>query len=202
MGKGSPYRFEENRFTTMHYRFYAYNRYKQSPKDLYPKWKQDIQVDYQHTPFTEETNDQFSVQTHLCFPGFVRHQSLVLYGGYSQNHIDNYKFSLLIAIPRGYSDLQAEKMEVLKADYAFPIAYPDMDWQGVMYLKRIYAHAFYDFMRAENTGSYENYASTGMELYTDWNFFSWFPNVSIGLRWSYALNREAQTVDFLFGINF
>jgi hypothetical protein len=202
MGADSPYQFKEDRITTMHYRFYAYNQYIRSRKDLYPKWGQNLQVDFQNTPFSDNPSRQFSVQGHLYFPGFIRHQSLVLYGGYENQGQGDYAFSSLLSIPRGFSDIYEGQMAVVKADYAFPIAYPDMDWQGAMYLKRIYAHVFYDFMRGEKSGNYTNYASTGLELYTDWHFFGWFPNISLGMRWSYALSRDANTFDFLTGINF
>ncbi len=202
MGAGYPYRFKEDRVTTMHYQFYAYNQLKQSAKDLYPKWGQNIQIDYENTPFAASPSNQFAIQSHFYFPGFVRHQSIVLYAGYNSQQHGNYSFGTLVSIPRGYSGIYEDKMAVFKADYAFPIAYPDMDWQGVMYLKRIYGHAFYDFLRGETSGVVSDYTSTGLELYTDWNFLSFFPNVSVGLRWSYAINHDAQTFDFLFGINF
>ena len=202
MGAGYPYKFKENRVTTMHYQIYAYNQLKQSAKDIYPKWGQNIQIDYENTPFADNPGNQFAMQGHLYFPGFIRHQSIVLYAGYDKQQRGNYSFSTIVNIPRGYSGIYEDQMKVFKADYVFPIVYPDMDWQGVMYLKRIYGHAFYDFLRGETSGVVSNYTSTGLELYTDWNFLSFFPNVSVGLRWSYAINRKAQTFDFLFGINF
>ncbi len=202
MGAGYPYRFKENSVTTLRYQLYAYNQYKRSAKDLFPQWGQNIQIDYENTPFSDNPGSQFAVQSHLYFPGFVRHQGLELYLGYDKQQRGSYSFSTLVSIPRGYANIYDDKMTVFKADYAFPILYPDMDWQGAMYLKRIYGHVFYDFMRGQKSGTVSDYSSTGLELYTDWNFLSFFPNVSLGLRWSYAINRNAQTLDFLFGINF
>ncbi len=202
MGTGSAYKFKQNHITTMQYEFYAYNQYKRSPKDIFPKWGQDIQVDFENTPFLDHPSSQFAVQGHLYFPGFFRHQGLAVYLGYDNFDQGSYNFSRLVAIPRGYNNIFEERSTIIKTDYAFPIAYPDMDWQGVMYLKRIYAHAFYDFMRGETNSAITDYSSAGLELYTDWNFLSFFPNVSLGLRWSYALSRKAQTFDFLMGINF
>jgi len=202
MGAGYSYKFKEDRITTMRYELYVYNQLKQSPKDIYPKWGQNIQIDYENTPFSNNPGYQFAIQSHLYFPGFVRHQSVVLYIGYDKQQHGSYSFSTITGIPRGYSGIYEDRMTVLKTDYVFPIAYPDMDWQGVMYLKRIYGHAFYDFLRGETSGVVSDYTSAGLELYTDWHFLSFFPRVSLGLRWSYAFNREANTFDFLFGINF
>ena len=202
MGEGYPYEFKQKTLVTMHYQLYAYNQYKRSAKDLYPKWGQNLQVDFQNTPFLENPTRQFAIQGHFYLPGFMRHQSLVLYGGYENEGQGDYAFSALIDIPRGYSDIFGDRMAVLKTDYAFPIAYPDMDWQGVMYLKRIYAHLFYDFLRGETSGVSSIYSSAGAELYTDWNFLSFFPNVVLGVRWSYAINHDAQTFHFLIGINY
>ena len=202
MGEGYPYEFKQKTLVTMHYQLYAYNQYKSSAKDLYPKWGQNLQVDFQNTPFLDNPTQQFAIQGHFYLPGFIRHQSLVLYGGYENEGQGDYAFSALVDIPRGYSDVFEDKMAVLKTDYAFPIAYPDMDWQGVMYLKRIYAHLFYDFLHGETSGVSSIYSSVGAELYTDWNFLSFFPNVVLGVRWSYAINHDAQTFHFLIGINY
>lgn len=202
MGAGYPYKFKEDRVTTMHYELYAYNLYKRSTKDLYPKWGQVIRIDYQNTPFSDNPGNQFAVQSHFYVPGFVRHQGLALYFGYDKRVRGNYSFSTLVDIPRGYANIYEDKMTIFKTDYAFPIAYPDMNWQGAMYLKRIYAHAFYDFMRGETAGVDTDYTSTGLELYTDWNFLSFFPNVMLGLRWSYCINQDSQTFDLLFRISF
>jgi len=202
MNDGYPYEFNEDHIHTMLYEFYAYNQYKRSVKDIYPQWGQDIRIDYENTPFLDSPSNQFAVQSNLYFPGIIRHQSLVLYLGYNRQDYGDYVFSTLVSIPRGYSGIYEDDMKVLKADYVFPIAYPDMDWQGAMYLKRIYGHVFYDFLRGETSGVVIDYTSTGLELYTDWHFLGFFPQVSLGIRWAYAINRDAQTFDFLFGINF
>jgi len=89
-------------------------------------------------------------------------------------------------------------MKVFSADYAIPLAYPDLNWQGVAYLKRLYAHLFYDYLI---TGKGDYYRSTGVELYSDWNFLSLFPNVTVGVRWSYT-KEKTNRFEFLYNINF
>ncbi len=194
--------FQDDRIVTMRYQLHLYNRYKRSAKDLYPKWGQDFRIEYENTPFLDQSTQQFAVQGSFYFPGFIRHQSLTVYGGYDEQHRTDYYFSTLVDIPRGYSDIFDDKMAVFKTDYVFPIAYPDMDWQGVMYLKRIYGQVFYDYMRGETAGKVHYYASVGTELHTDWHFLGWFPTVTLGLRYSYAINRKAHVFDFLIRMRF
>ncbi len=202
MRPGSQFEFKENHLTTLHYTLSAYNQIKRSPKDLYPQWGQDIRIDFEHTPFLDNPSNQWAMQGHLYFPGFIRHQSLLLYGGYDKLHEGVYRFSSLIATPRGYSGIFDDQMTVLKTDYAFPIAYPDLDLQGAMYLKRIYAQLFYDVLWGETSGKRSRYSGIGAELNTDWNFLGLFPNIKIGLRYTYAIDRSTHVIDFLIGINF
>ncbi len=199
---GTPFELIENRLTSLQYDFYAYNQYKRSPKDLYPKWGQDIRIDYEHTPFADNPSEQFSAQAHLYFPGFIRHQSVVIYGGYNRQHQGDYAFSTLIEIPRGYSGIYEDNMVSLKTDYAFPIAYPDMDWEGAMYLKRISGHLFYDYLLGKTGGKTTRYSGVGAELHTQWNLLGTFPNVQMGLRYTYAIDRKTHVIDFLISMNF
>lgn len=200
MAPGSQYHFTKPQINTLSFQLYGYRYFKSSPKDLYPKWGQTILLTYQNTPFTSQKSSQFTVQTRFYFPGIINHQGLSLYFGFENQGNGNYPFSNLVSVPRGYSGLFFNKYVSLKADYAFPIAYPDWDLQGAFYLKRIYSHAFYDYLKNLNTNA--SFSSLGLELYTEWNFVSLFPAVTLGLRWNYLKTKNSSTFDFLFGINF
>jgi hypothetical protein len=193
--------FKENSLTVPLYRFYAYNQYKMSPKDLYPHWGQGIDILYRNTPFSDSVSSQFAATGWLYFPGFVKHQGFRIYGGYQKSISGNYSFSNFVAIPRGYQNVYLPEYFSIRSDYAFPIAYPDLDVPGLFYLKRIYSKVFYDYLQGPHQGSVIDLSSTGIELFTDWHFLSTLLNFNLGVRVSHRFYDDEQRAEFLFGVN-
>jgi hypothetical protein len=202
MDPSSELEFREDRTTIPTYRLFAYNQYKTSPKDLFPKWGQNIDLIYRNTPLSDSISSQLALIGSVFFPGFIKHQGLRIYGGYQKTMNGNYTFSNILAIPRGYSNLSFPEYTSMRADYAFPIAYPDWNIPSFFYLKRIYAHLFYDALAGTTTDDLTyNYMSTGFELYTDWNFLSQLVNFRLGVRMSHRFWDSEQRWEFLFGID-
>ncbi len=193
-------RFRETSITSPNYRFYAYNQYKTSPKDIYPLWGQSIDLVFRHTPFSEDVSNQLGMSGWLFFPGIVPHHGIRIYGGYQKTETGNYSFSNLVAIPRGYNNITFPEYFSIRSDYAFPIAYPDWNIPGFFYLKRIYSKVFYDIMKGSHAGESLDLSSTGLELYTDWNFLSVIANFNLGVRLTHRFYDEEQRVEFLFGV--
>jgi len=200
MDPASGFSFKEDRLTVPIYRIYAYNQYKMSPKDIYPHWGQSIDLIFRNTPLSDSISSQLALTGWLYFPGFVRHQGFRVYGGYQSTTTGNYSFSNILAIPRGYSNLSYPEYFTIRTDFAFPIAYPDLNVPGLFYLKRIYAKVFYDYLQGYDAGNIEDISSTGAELYTDWNFLSVLVNFNLGVRYSYRFNDNSGRFEFLFGI--
>ncbi|MBN2614645.1 MAG: PD40 domain-containing protein [Bacteroidales bacterium] len=185
---------------TLTYQFYCYNYLKKSLRDIYPRWGQTLLASYRHTPFQSIRETQTTVQSSLYFPGILKHQGISLYGGYEHKNSDNF-FQNIIPVPRGYANLYYTNYYTLRTDYVLPVAYPDWNVQGASYLKRIYANVFYDFMKSQQPRS-NQFSSTGLAVFTDWNFLSLFPDVSLGVRWNYRINQKSSTFDFLFNVTF
>lgn len=195
--------FKENSITAPYYRFYAYNQLKRSAKDIYPKWGQTIDLIYRDTPFSKYVNSQLGLTAWFYFPGIWRHQGIRIYGGFQKLVTGSYSFSNFVALPRGYSDIYDEKYFTLRSDYAFPVAYPDLDIPGVFYLKRIYAKLFYDYMHGTiSSGKLHDLSSFGAEVYTDWHFLSVLVNFNLGLRVSHRVEDNSQFYEFLFGFSY
>jgi hypothetical protein len=201
MDKNSAYEFKETRFTSPIYQFYAYNQYKRSIKDLYPKWGQNINLIYRHTPWSDTTNSQLAITGILYFPGIIRHQGIKVYGGYQKTESGSYSYSNLVAVPRGYSNLNYPEYFSVRSDYAFPIAYPDWNVPGAFYLKRIYSKIFYDYMQGYQGSQVADLSSAGVEVYTEWNFFSILVNVELGFRFANLFPDKTQSYEFLFGFS-
>jgi len=195
--------FKENDFTVPLYRFYAYNQYKRSVRDIYPKWGQNIDLLYRDTPFSEYVNSQAGLTAWFYFPGFIHHQGIRIYGGYQKTVTGNYSFSNFVAIPRGYSNIFYPEYYSIRSDYAFPIAYPDLNVPSVFYLKRIYSKLFYDYLQGtDKDGVVNKLSSLGAEVYTDWHFLSILVNVNLGLRVSHRFYDGTQFYEFLFGFSY
>jgi len=191
----------EDRFTSPLYQLYAYNQHKTSRKDLYPKWGQIINLVYRHTPWAEKVNSQLALIGYLYFPGFINHQGIKIYGGYQKTVKGNYSYNNLLAVPRGYSNVSYPEYFSIRSDYVFPIAYPDWNVPGAFYLKRIYSKIFYDYMQGYVHGKMTDLSSTGVEVYTDWNFLSILVDVELGFRFSQLIPDNNQRFEFLFGFS-
>lgn len=202
MDKDISVDFPENNFTIPVYRFYAYNQYKRSTKDIYPKWGQTIDLLYRDTPFSEFSNSQAGLSAWFYFPGFIRHQGIRVYSGYQKTATWNYSFSNFVAVPRGYSDIFYKEYYSIRSDYAFPVAYPDWNLPSVFYLKRIYSKLFYDYLHGYDNGKFIELSSTGLEIYSDWHFLSILLNINLGIRVSYRFKDGTQFYEFLFGFSY
>ena len=201
MDPASGFEFKEDQVTVPNYRLYAYNQYKMSPKDIYPHWGQSIDLLYRHTPLSDSISSQLGLAGWLYFPGFVRHQGFRIYGGYQKTETGGYSFSNFVSIPRGYSNVSYPEYFTIRSDFAFPIAYPDLNVPGFFYLKRIYSKLFYDYMQGYENDQIYDLSSAGVELYTDWNFLSILINFRLGVRASHRFEDGTQRYEFLFGLS-
>ncbi len=202
MVKGSRYKFKVNRFTIPVYRLFAYNRYKRSRKDIYPKWGQNIDLIFRNTIFSDSSSNQLGLTGWFYFPGIVLHQGLEIYAGYQKTVTGDYSFNNLVAVPRGYTDISYPEYFSVRTNYAIPIAYPDWNVPGFFYLKRIYTILFYDYLRGYKNGDTDNLSSTGIDLYTDWNFLSIPVNFRLGVRGARLFRDNTQKFSFLFGVEY
>ncbi len=202
MDKDVQVQFKEDQITSLTYRFYGYIQYKRSQRDLFPRWGQTVQATFRHTPFSEYTNQQLALTSVSYFPGLFSHHGIRAYIGYQQSAGNSFTYGNLVSTPRGYSGLYMTEFQVLKADYAFPVAYPDWDIPSIMYLKRISSHLFYDIASGIADQQNKTVSSTGVELYTDWHFLGLLPEIKLGVRGIYLLEQQSTEMEFLFGFSF
>ncbi len=201
MNKDSDYKFNTDQFTSLTYQFYTYNILKRSVRDIFPKWGQNFTAVYRHTPFGQSKNQQFFASTNLYFPGFARHHGFKVYAAYQNTDTQNYPYSSLLSIPRGYNNIYIEEMMSFKIDYAFPVIYPDLAIPSVVYLKRVYSHLYFDFINDLHHADWSSHESTGIELYTDWHFLGLPAVFTLGGRYSYKFD-SGNSWEFLFGLGY
>jgi hypothetical protein len=89
----------------------------------------------------------------------------------------------------------------LKADYVFPIAYPDLNLPTVFLLQRLRGGFFGDYFMGRGNQPDTELTSVGLEFYSDWFFLNIPFPVSLGARVNYLPMGGNFGIEFLFDIN-
>ena len=188
---------------TLDYRLYAYRTLKTSRRDIFPAWGQILVLNFRNAPFENDITDYIlSGEGYLYFPGLMKHHGLRLYLGAQKTLRNRYIFSNIISNPREYHGISASELYSFKADYAIPLAYPDLSLGSIIYLKRIKSKLFYDYAIAETKDQINYFNSAGIELTADMHVFRFISPIEIGVRSSYLIRKEELKFELLFGVNF
>lgn len=197
-----PLDFTQKSLNTLTYSAYFYNQARLSQRDIYPAWGQVIQAVFRHTPFTPNVSSQFYTGLSLFFPGLIRHHGIKWYGAFQMQTKDDSQFASIAAYPRGYQNLTFDQVFSFRTDYVMPLWYPEWNWQTVLYVKRIRAALFVDYLSGSHHGYSTSLASAGLELHADWHLLNVPAPLDIGLRLIYRDATGDLVPEFLFGINF
>jgi len=163
-------------FKRFNYRVYFSSLKKQAIKDVRPRFGFVADLNFENAPFNRNNlGSLFSGDFSLYLPGIgINHSLLIKHSDQKQN-LERYFFSNKIIFPRGYYNYYSEMFRSISFDYLMPIAYPDVAFGSIAYLKRISINAFYDLAKNEyptrtNTQT-DVMKSFGLEIYTDFKFF-------------------------------
>ncbi len=203
-------------YHALSYRIYFYNLLHQSNQSIMPKWGQQFDVIYRHTPFSGSDLGSLSgIQSVLYFPGFSNNDGFKIYQGFQDKSFtsSSYNFSNVVRVPRGFYGYQNNKMYSLAADYKFPVFYPDFSIGKLAYIKRVKSSFFYDYAwlsmptQDKNGTIYPNshemkMKSVGLELTSDLHVLRFFAPIEIGFRSVYRPDYQDFQVNLLFSINF
>jgi hypothetical protein len=197
------------------YRFYLYNILRQSVQVIQPKWGQQFDFIYRHTPFGGGDFGTLSgIQSVLYFPAFGDNSGLRIYQGYQVKNITpSYSFSNFVRFPRGFQAYENNKMYSLAADYKIPLFYPDINFGKLFYIKRIKTALFYDWAWLSVPVADENGAislnaremrlrSYGVEITSDFHVLRFFAPIELGFRSVYRPEYSDFQFNVLFSINF
>lgn len=158
--------------------------------------------------------NKFSSDITVYLPGVSKNHNIRIRGAFQSENLKNkYKYSDFYIYPRGYSTPLSDQFKSIHFNYGIPVAYPDIGFGGLIYVKRIKANLFYDYGVGElknNNFKPElnsvNYKSTGVELLFDNEYFNVLP-ISAGLRYSHLLdnniwgNNSKNKFQFILGTN-
>ncbi len=201
MEEGIKLDFREKISHSFSYSLYFYSFYKSSLRDLIPPWGLSVRSVYQHALSDIEPANQYYVGANVYMPGIAKHHGMRLYAAFEEQKRGMVEFGHYISFPRGFTSLFFDQNLSFKADYMFPILYPDMNIPTVLYLKRISGGLFTDVFQGSFNQSSSNLVSSGLELYSDWHFLNFPFPVTLGGRLSRLNNDGKFVAEFLFGIN-
>ena len=173
-----------------------------APRDLAPKWGQNIGITYRHLPLDNLLNgENLYVRSVFYFPGVINNHSLTISANW-QNNSGVYNFDIDLPRASGFANLAPLNLisNTLLIDYRFPIAYPDLELGPLAYIKRIKGGFFTDF---ENIAEGNKFHTFGAELRADMNLLRYFlPNFDLGGRIIFSNQNSNRSPVFEFGINF
>lgn len=193
--------FKSNYLITPIYSLVAFNKYKTSLKDIYPRWNQSLMLQFENSPFNGNSNTILGAQIFMCFPGVKKNQGISLYCGYQNKKSNFYSFTDIISYPKGYSEIFINKALSYAANYYLPLIYPDKSLGSILYIKRVKTSLFYNqAFDLENTYG-PSYKSAGFDLTMDFHFLNIMIPMDAGIRVVYLFENKKLRPEFIFAIN-
>jgi len=202
MDESIPVTFDHENIISAFYSLIASNEKKTSQRDIYPRWSQLLELNYNNTPFESSPNSIFAAQLTMDFPGIGRHHGLRFYGGYQKRIEDFYPFSDFIIYPRGYTDIKRDEIYSFSAMYTMPLFYPEWQVGHLLYFKRFKTTVFYDFAKSTDDLQPRLFSSVGLDLTSDFSFLNFIAPLDAGLRSIYIPDTGKVKFEILFSLNF
>ena len=211
----TPDNFYSGNYHALTYRFNYYHLLHQSRQNLMPRWGQQIDLIYRHTPLAGNSLGTIAgIQSVLYFPGLSKNNGIKIYQGYQQKSFtQRSSFSNFVHFPRGFQSINNNKLYSIAADYVMPLVYPDVSIGKLVYVKRIKSSLFYDYASLSvpivdaNHRIIPNHHqiemnSLGIELTSDLHILRFFAPLEMGVRSIYLPGSGTFRFDLLFSIDF
>jgi hypothetical protein len=192
------------------YRFFASSYLRMGRKEILPRLGFSTRAGYRHAPFQGYNfGHQRFFDLTLYLPGLLKHQSFKLTLSTQNQEAERYLFTNDIPLPRGYRDLLGLDMKKLGVDYGFPIVYPDLNIEPMVYIKRIRGNLWGDFLRGsdmliddpEPALADRDYYSYGADVLFDVHVLRFMFPFSMGARIAYLPQTGSWKPEFLFTID-
>jgi hypothetical protein len=204
-------------------RIYFSNYNYSSYRDIFPRWAQSFDLNYSFAPFDRNIyGSAASLKSAFYFPGFFKNNGIrIRYEREKQSPV-KFMFSNRVSFPRGYKNFKSKDFDFFSADYVLPLFYPDMNISSLLYLKRIRAGLFYDYVSGPRNSFYsvtsngltslfsytladqfkkESLKSFGFEILTDFHILRIPYLISGGVQTSWKKLNEKPSFELLFNID-
>lgn len=196
----------------MHFRMYLSIYKRLSHRDLYPRLGSFLAISYTNTPLNKnQFGELYTLELNLFFPGIGAHHHLFINTGLQKQFLQDYYLPLnRLSFPRGYSSSVSRFLSVFAVNYAFPLFYPDLSIESILYVKRIKTNLFFDYLYGIDVVEYRqegnirytgNYHSLGIELTADFHPLRFIFPISAGIRIGYMPLKKEEFIGFLININ-
>ncbi len=193
----------------LNYQLFFTSYLRTNKRDILPRLGFTAIAFYQHAPFDKPIfGDIFSYSGSLNVPGPLRHQTIKLKYSHQIQHPGAYWYNNSIAIPRGTFGLLGKDITMFSLDYTLPLLYPDLSIEPLIYLKRIRANIWGDYLvgKEMNAGSGnpledQVHSSYGFDLLFDFHPIRMFFPFAMGGRFAYLPGTKELNVEFLFNID-
>lgn len=191
-------------------RLYFFTYQRTAYRDLQPRFGLILDLKSISAPFEDEQRGSASgFRTTVYLPGIIRNHGLKLKAEWQNQKPERYLFGNQITFARGYDPLISMRLEKYSLDYSLPLLYPDLSMEGILYVKRLRANLYVDYLYGEDmrlftedgpTSITGSYLSSGIELNFDYHILrSLFP-ISSGVRAGYLENTGEFRFEFLFNV--
>ena len=202
--KTTPGSFVTGSVNTLDYRLYAYNYILSNYQDMFPRWGQNVDITFRHSPFgNHSTGAILGAETNLYFPGFLRHHGIWFYGGYQRRwdqFLYGYQYANLISYPAGIEQAYDEQLISLAANYKFPFLRIDASLGSIVYIKRFRLNLFYDWANGWGQNYNHTYQSAGFELTSDLHILRFLAPFELGLQGAFLTGENHWVWRFLWAI--
>jgi hypothetical protein len=215
-------------------RVYFSNYQRSAIRDIHPKWAQTLDFSYSYYPFDRDIyGDVLSARTAFYFPGLMKNHGFKLRLETEKQNPEKFVLGNRVSFARGYIgartwnddkyyyNIISKELQFGSVDYFMPLAYPDFNLAGILYLTRIRTDFFYDFTRGtdnyvfvsdinslgkrvistENHNYSETFKSFGVQLMTDFYVFRIPFMISSGIEASWRALGEYPYVKLLLNID-
>jgi hypothetical protein len=215
-------------------RLYFSNYQRSAFRDIYPKWAQILDVSYSDYPFDSEIyGDIFTAKTIFYFPGFIKNHGFKLKLEAEKQNPEKFVLGNRASFARGYIGIRtwydepfykniiSQELQTGSLDYFMPLAYPDFNLAGFLYMTRIRTDFFYDFTRGTNNYVFvsdinslgirevtmakhdytETFRSFGVQLMADYYVFRMPFMISSGIEASWRALGDYPYVRLIFNID-
>jgi len=194
-------------FPYVNARLSFYNLKRQSKRQIYPRWGQSLLFDHSRS-VDPAIATQFYFLSTFYFPGLFKTHSFSIapyykYEPFFYSGETLYQYFFLDAYPSnyGYSRPAAENSYRILAKYTMPLWYPDIGVTGLVFFKRLYASAFYDYSYYTRPDGNIEQNTIGLDLNIDMVLLRIYP-FQLGFRGYYRLDDAAAGDPFGFEILF
>jgi len=194
----------------MHYRLFYTSYLLRGKRDILPRLGFSVSAGFRNAPFNAYNFGSLSYAGATFYvPGILKHQSVRLRLSSQVQDPVNYFLRNSIPVPRGIQSINGLNMKFYSLDYTFPLGYPDWNIESFVYIKRIRANIWMDYLQGKDIYIKEpepavediNYHSFGADLIFDFHPFRIYFPFSMGMRSSYVPATQKIIPEFLFTID-